>query len=259
MEFQLLSPYSKGITFHLNQINSVRYVGFLNCHMNYTGLFHRAIAQSGSTRCPWALQSDVGEYTNLVAKILNCPTTSSQELVDCLRTKDATEIVNTRGKYVLSFVSYLISVLRLIIKIHFVIQGLGMYPVTFAPRIDAERDSPFLPDDPARLISRKQFNSVPVIAGVTKDEGGIFAAGNIVHTGLHNIKNSQDPFSLGMIADGVELKEFNKDPIKSVLYAIGMEKRKNGYDIAKKVYDHYFVNNKNKETYQQFAEVKILV
>lgn len=76
--------------------------------MNDTGLFHRAIAQSGSTRCPWALQSDVGEYTNQVAEILNCPTTSSQGLVDCLRTKDAADIVKTRGHYMKSYVSYII-------------------------------------------------------------------------------------------------------------------------------------------------------
>lgn len=75
-----------------------------NCHMYYTGLFHRAIAQSGSAKCPWALQYDVGEYTKEVAEILNCPTSSSQELVDCLRTKDAEEIVKTREQYMVPYV-----------------------------------------------------------------------------------------------------------------------------------------------------------
>lgn len=55
---------------------------------------------------------------------------------------------------------------------------------------------------------------------------------------------------------GKDLEEFNKDPIDSVQYIIGMEKRKNGREIAEKVYDHYFVKNKNKETHQQFSEVK---
>lgn len=69
------------------------------------GLFHRAIAQSGSTRCPWSLQYDVGEYTNQIAEQLKCPTSSSQELVNCLRGKDAREIVETRLEYVKGFVS----------------------------------------------------------------------------------------------------------------------------------------------------------
>ncbi|EFX78588.1 hypothetical protein DAPPUDRAFT_53255 [Daphnia pulex] len=52
VEFQMLSPHSKG-------------------------LFHKAIAQSGSTRCPWALQKTaVGEYTHSLANNLNCPSTS---------------------------------------------------------------------------------------------------------------------------------------------------------------------------------------
>lgn len=53
---------------------------------------------------------------------------------------------------------------------------MGLFPIGFGPRIDAERDFPFLPDDPARLISQKMFNAVPIIAGVTKDEGGLFGA-----------------------------------------------------------------------------------
>lgn len=54
-----------------------------------------------------------------------------------------------------------------------------MYPIAFGPRLDSERDSPFIPDHPTALISRKQFNSVPVIFGVTENEGGLFTACNI--------------------------------------------------------------------------------
>lgn len=89
--------------------------------MEYTGLFHRAIAQSGSTRCPWAIQYDVGEYTNQVAEILNCPTTSSQELVDCLRTKEAVDIINAKDRYLTSFVSLVIVFFCSLIIVYFMI------------------------------------------------------------------------------------------------------------------------------------------
>ena len=54
-----------------------------------------------------------------------------------------------------------------------------MCPVAFGPRVDSERLSPFLPDSPESLVSRKQFNQVPVIFGLNKDEGGFAAASNI--------------------------------------------------------------------------------
>lgn len=43
--------------------------------------------------------------------------------------------------------------------------------VMFGPRVDPERPSPFLPDKPHKLVKQKRFNSVPLIAGVTQNEG----------------------------------------------------------------------------------------
>ena len=51
-----------------------------------------------------------------------------------------------------------------------------MWPVAFGPRVDKERTSPFLPDDPEKLITLGQFNNVPLIAGLTESEGGLFGA-----------------------------------------------------------------------------------
>ena len=51
-----------------------------------------------------------------------------------------------------------------------------MYPVAFGPRIDLERNIPFLPDDPFKLMIEKRFNQVPMIVGLNSDEGGLFSA-----------------------------------------------------------------------------------
>ncbi|KAI9554676.1 hypothetical protein GHT06_019952 [Daphnia sinensis] len=193
VEYQVLSPRSKG-------------------------LFHRAIAQSGSTRCPWAHQKSMGEYTRILAKDVNCPTTSSKELLRCLRTKDVKEILDSKLKMGLPV-------------------GLGLYPVAFVPRVDAEREFPFLPDTPERLVANKQFNQVPYIGGLTENEGGLFAA------------------SLATV-DGVGMKEFKKDPVKNVLYALAMENQKGGLQIAQKVYDHYFSNVKtDADIISQYGEL----
>lgn len=48
--------------------------------------------------------------------------------------------------------------------------------MAFVPRVDVEREFPFLPDTPERLVANKQFNQVPYIGGLTENEGGLFAA-----------------------------------------------------------------------------------
>jgi hypothetical protein len=74
---------------------------FIDKHI---GLFHRAIAQSGSTGCPWALQKSVGEYTRIIAKDLNCPTSNSRELLDCMRKTEAEKIMESRKKLMIPIV-----------------------------------------------------------------------------------------------------------------------------------------------------------
>ena len=48
----------------------------------------------------------------------------------------------------------------------------------FGPRVDIERKSPFLPDYPKALIKEKRFNAVPIITGLTRNEGALFVARN---------------------------------------------------------------------------------
>lgn len=99
VEYQVLSPYSKGNVllntscFLLSVIHS-----FVPSNWLYIGLFHRAIAQSGSTRCPWAHTKSIGAYTRILAEDVNCPTTNSKELLKCLRSKDVKEFLDSKKK-----------------------------------------------------------------------------------------------------------------------------------------------------------------
>jgi hypothetical protein len=51
------------------------------------------------------------------------------------------------------------------------------------------------------------------------------------------------------------LELLKKDPVDAVLYAIGMEKHKNGLEIAQKAHDHYFVSKENNDMITQYGEV----
>jgi len=51
-----------------------------------TGLFHRAIAQSGSALCPWAAENSALARTKAfrLGEVLGCKTSDSKELVEFL-------------------------------------------------------------------------------------------------------------------------------------------------------------------------------
>ena len=48
---------------------------------------------SGSNFCPWTIQHAAKEKAVRLALELGCPTSTSQELVNCLKTKPARDIV----------------------------------------------------------------------------------------------------------------------------------------------------------------------
>lgn len=98
VEYQVLSPYSKGNV--LLNTSCFCFQSFIRSVQNwlYVGLFHRAIAQSGSTRCPWAHTKSIGAYTRILAEDVNCPTTNSKELLKCLRSKDVKEFLDSKKK-----------------------------------------------------------------------------------------------------------------------------------------------------------------
>ncbi len=55
--------------------------------------------------------------------------------------------------------------------------------------------------------------------------------------------------------DGQDLELFKADPLNALLYSMAMEKQKNGLEIARKAYDHYFVNKESDDIVKQFGDV----
>ena len=69
------------------------------------GLLHRAIAQSGSAICDWALESKPLDVARQVAATLECPTSSTQQLVDCLRTVSPSALLRAQSRFKVGFCS----------------------------------------------------------------------------------------------------------------------------------------------------------
>ena len=124
-----------------------------------------------------------------------------------------------------------------------ILKALSLYPIAFRPRIDSERKLPFLPDEPPQLVSSKQFNRFPFINGLNSNVGGIFVAGrqnNFFFIYTYGNYNNVLCINYISITTSGGMAQLKKDQINSVLYSNGIKKRKDGYEIAKKSYQHYF-------------------
>ena len=112
-----------------------------------TGLFHKAILQSGAATTPYTFYSSKDpDYGRDITKRLGCD--DNAMLLACLREKNIVDFLKAselpRG-----------------------VLDLGhKYPVV---TVDGE----FLTDEPTKLLAQGSVNKVPVLLGVNKNDGGI--------------------------------------------------------------------------------------
>ena len=77
-----------------------RHISCVACVL-FTGLFHRGISQSGTALCTWAFAANGSSVhqAKKLASLLDCPTNPNADLVHCLRTKDAADIIATDRQF----------------------------------------------------------------------------------------------------------------------------------------------------------------
>lgn len=77
-----------------------RHVSCVACVL-LAGLFHRGISQSGTALCTWAFAANGSSehQAKKLASLLDCPTNPNADLVQCLRTKDAVDIIATDKQF----------------------------------------------------------------------------------------------------------------------------------------------------------------
>ncbi|XP_047495001.1 venom carboxylesterase-6-like [Penaeus chinensis] len=119
-------------------------------------LFKRAIMQSGTSLCPWALREDHREVLTKLIPLFNCSggdhtsgSLDSAATVACLKKVPADKLTSVQ----LAFNVW------------------NGNPTVMLPRVDGE----FLPDHPAVLLRQGNFHKVDLIFGITKHEGEIAA------------------------------------------------------------------------------------
>lgn len=122
-------------------------VGYLTVSPLTQGLFHRAVSQSGGTVCGKTHGMVVAKPEDSVGRMgraVNCSTTSSTELLNCLKTKPASDLA---------------------------VALLGApYLLTVEDRPNPVEGSVFMPDTPYNLLSQGKAHPVPHIYGNTNAE-----------------------------------------------------------------------------------------
>ncbi|XP_072286091.1 bile salt-activated lipase-like [Pyxicephalus adspersus] len=132
------------------------------------GLIKRAISQSGTGLCSWAIQRDPLHWAKQVAQKVGCPVDDSAALVNCLRVTDP-KAITLAYKLDLSNLSYPV--------VHY---------LAFSPVIDGD----FIPDEPHNLFSNAA--DVDYMAGANNMDGHLFAGMDLAVVNEPLQKISQD-------------------------------------------------------------------
>jgi bile salt-stimulated lipase len=62
------------------------------------GLIHRAIMQSGSALCDWAIERSPLRFAQIVGESVGCPSSTTAQLVACLRMVSPTALLKAQSK-----------------------------------------------------------------------------------------------------------------------------------------------------------------
>ncbi|XP_031196730.1 carboxylesterase 1E-like isoform X2 [Mastomys coucha] len=117
-------------------------------------LFHKAISQSGVVFTSGLFTQDASSVTEQIVAIAGCKTTTSAVIVHCLRQKTEEELLEITQK--MNFFK-------------FDVQGYTKKNYPFMPTV---LDGVVLSKTPEEILAEKNFNTVPYIVGINKQEFG---------------------------------------------------------------------------------------
>ncbi|XP_072020281.1 cholinesterase-like [Amphiura filiformis] len=112
--------------------------------------FNQGIMESGTGTSPWAVEYDIAKArkdAEFIAKDCGCDTSSSAEMVACLRNVPAQSISSATSRIILTITNI----------------------IPLVPVVDGD----FLPDEPLKLLNSGNFFQGNIIVGANKDDGTI--------------------------------------------------------------------------------------
>ncbi|XP_011707089.1 PREDICTED: venom carboxylesterase-6-like, partial [Wasmannia auropunctata] len=130
--------------------------GGASVHYHYlsqlsAGLFQGGISFSGTTFNCWTQTENSLEKAKKLSALMGCPTTSSREMIRCLRYRPARAMVQATSEFMTFFYT----------------------PFTpYGPVVERFGDeAPFIDRTPIEIVSSGDVQDVPWVTGVTSEEG----------------------------------------------------------------------------------------
>ncbi|KAK9746889.1 Carboxylesterase family [Popillia japonica] len=129
--------------------------GGASVHLHYfsplsRGLFHRGVSQSGTALDSWVVPGSQLKVANQLGEKLGCPTETSTELRDCLRTRSAKYLVSSSPSLLI---------------------GGAINGLMFSPVVEKVHEGAFLTEHPYKLLLEGNVADVPWISGTNEGEG----------------------------------------------------------------------------------------
>nr|CAD7261329.1 unnamed protein product [Timema shepardi] len=188
-----------------------------------TGLFHRAISESGSALNPWAYANHTQERAFRLGSYLGHETEDTQDLLDFLRTLPENNLVKALSNALTDE------------------EKVGFLSYPFVPSLEYPRsdEQPFLPYHPYYIEINGLYNKVPYITGVNIDEGASFVGSDDALTqssyweAIVNDLERVVPVDLGLTKGSAKSTEV-ANKIKEFYFgeeAISYETRQNWIDL----------------------------
>nr|NP_001259865.1 uncharacterized protein Dmel_CG5397, isoform B [Drosophila melanogaster]NP_608591.1 uncharacterized protein Dmel_CG5397, isoform A [Drosophila melanogaster]AAF51389.1 uncharacterized protein Dmel_CG5397, isoform A [Drosophila melanogaster]AAL28166.1 GH04232p [Drosophila melanogaster]AGB92402.1 uncharacterized protein Dmel_CG5397, isoform B [Drosophila melanogaster] len=154
------------------------------------GDVHGVVAMSGTALSQYAMDKEPVQSVQEVAKINGCPTGNELEIVNCLRSKSAEDIIKNDDK---------VQTERLAGRA--LVKGLTGN-VGFQPHIESEDDGRALPSlivgEPEQQLKSSNFSGIPLLTGVTKHE----TANSVTVETIEKVFGSAEQF-LGSLSDSL--------------------------------------------------------
>ncbi|KAL7638065.1 UNVERIFIED_CONTAM: hypothetical protein RMT77_011690 [Armadillidium vulgare] len=174
------------------------------------GLFNRAILQSGMSLCPWASNHNHRVFAIEAGREFNCS-------ID-FGTKDYLECMQNVHPYFLTLAGAESNLW-------------GLSPLYILPRVDGE----FIKEAPEILMKNGKYNKVDIVAGVTRDEGGLDLT--------YDYRMPE------------RRKNFNKNFAKFGPISLFFENEENSLNLTKQVYQYYLKRDNFTVTDEDWREI----
>ncbi|RXN20147.1 fatty acyl- hydrolase medium chain-like isoform X4 [Labeo rohita] len=150
-----------------------------------SGLFHRAIAESGTALWDGLVMTNPLRKAQNAAKLCKCDSSSSSKIVDCIMRMSDEKVLECSNQFVMLDFS------------------LAM-------------DSYFLPKPVMEIVKKQEFSKVPLITGITDDEFGYFLPEPRDRWIIDTVANEY----LGVTSDPIKIRDIYREMMGDVMFNI---------------------------------------